>query len=175
MHTLHWWAVEAEDKEEAFGIVKDRLITDDGHNWVEWSDWHVVGGGRWSDSQYEDSSAMVISYIENPELFNKTIEDCKKGRILRMNQYLEKINTDKFISDIVDYISESAVPTNETRFDLNSYYVESAGELLRDNYTPDSYLYDMVEYTAHLGYIQERLDNPAKSMRQFIVPIDFHF
>ena len=48
MHTLHWWAVEAEDKEDAFNIVKGRLITDEGNNWVDWSDWHVVGGGRWN-------------------------------------------------------------------------------------------------------------------------------
>ena len=49
MHTLHWWAVEAEDKEDAANVVEAALE----NNYVEWSDWHVVGGGRWSDSQYE--------------------------------------------------------------------------------------------------------------------------
>jgi len=49
MHTLHWWAVEAEDKEDAANIVEAALSE---NNYVEWSDWHVVGGGRWSESQY---------------------------------------------------------------------------------------------------------------------------
>jgi hypothetical protein len=175
MHTLHWWAVEAEDKEEAMSIVSSRLINDDGANFVEWSDWHVVGGGRWSDSQYEDSSSMVISYAEEPAKFNETIQQCKQGRINEMNHMLTRIKPDKFISDIVDYISNSGMPSDGQRFDMNSYYVRKAGELLQDNYTCDSYFYDMVEYTAHMGYIQERLDNPAQSMRQFIVPVDFHF
>jgi len=175
MHTLHWWAVEAEDKQEAFGIVKDRLINDDGNNFVEWSDWHVVGGGRWSESQYDDSSDMVISYKDEPDKFKETLESCKKARIREMNDYLTKVNTDKFVSDMVDYISNSGIPNNSERFDMNSYYLKKAGELLSDYYTPDSYFYDYVEYTAHMGYVNERLDNPDKKMLQFLVPIDFHF
>jgi hypothetical protein len=175
MHTLHWWVVEAEDKEEAMGIVANRLITDDGTNWVDWSDWHVVGGGRWSESQYENSYDMVISYKDEPDKFNEIIELCKKNRIDEMNRYLEKIDTDKFVSDMVDYISNSGLPADEQRFGMNSWYVKKAGELLQDSYTCDSYFYDLVEYTAHMGYIQERLDNPTQSMRQFIVPVDFHF
>jgi hypothetical protein len=175
MHTLHWWAVEAEDKEEAMGIVSSRLINDEGNQFVDWSDWHVVGGGRWSDSQYEDSSSMIVSYKDEPELFMQRLQLCKDNRIGEMNTYLAKINTDKFVSDMVDYISNSGLPADEQRFNMNSYYVKKAGELLQDSYTCDSYFYDMVEYTAHMGYIQERLDNPTQSMRQFIVPVDFHF
>jgi hypothetical protein len=175
MHVLHWWAVEAEDKEQAFSIVSDHMINDDGNRFVEWSDWHVVGGGRWSDSQYEDSSDMIISYKDEPDKFNLAIERCKANRINSMNEFLERINTDKFVSDMVDYISNSGQPNDSQRFDMNSYYITKAGELLKDHYISDSYFYDMVEYTAHMGYLQERLDNPKKAMLQFLVPIDFHF
>jgi len=175
MHTLHWWAVEAEDKQDAMGVVSNRLITESGSNWVEWSDWHVVGGGRWSESQYENSYDMVISYRDEPDKFNETVNNCKRGRIDEMNRYLEEINTHRFISDMVDYISESGMPSDKNRFNMNSYYVRKAGDMLSDHYTPDSYFYDMVEYTAHMGYIKERLDNPAKQMLQFLVPVDFHF
>lgn len=175
MHTLHWWAVEAEDKQEAFGIVKDRLINEDGSNFVEWSDWHVVGGGRWSDSQYEDSSDMIISYAEQPELFKERLELVKKNRIDEMNTFLSKLDYDKFVSDMVDYISNSGMPANEQRFDLNSHYIKSAGDMLMDYYTCDSYFYDLVEYTAHIGYLPQRLDNPDISVRQYLVPVDFHF
>jgi hypothetical protein len=174
MHTLHYFAVEAQDKEEAFELVQNRLINDEGEKFVEWSDWHVVGGGRWSDSQYEDSSAMVISYKDEPDKFNEAIEGVKKGRIAEMNRYMEQMNYDKFVSDCVDYISNSGIP-NDERFDLNSYYFKKAGDMLMDYYTPDSYFYDLVEYTAHMGYITERLDNTDKAPLQYLVPVDFHF
>ena len=118
---------------------------------------------------------MIVSYRDEPEKFNEMIELCKKNRIDEMNRYLKEIKTDKFISDMVDYISNSGIPDDSQRFNMNSYYVRKAGELLQDNYTCDSYYYDMVEYTAHMGYLQERLDSPAKKMLQFLVPIDFHF
>jgi hypothetical protein len=175
MHTLHWWAVEAEDKEDAFYQVTNRLINDEGGHFVEWSDWHVVGGGRWSDSQYEDSKDMIVSYKDEPELFMQRLQMCKDNRIGEMNTYLNKINLDRFTSDMVDYISNSGIPNDEERFNMNSWYIRKAGELLTDNYSSDSYFYDMVEYTAHMGYIQERLDKEPGGLIQFLVPIDFHF
>ena len=81
MHTLHWFAVEAENKEEAFDQVQARLSYEDGEKFVEWSDWHVVGGGRWSDSQYEDSPGMILSNKANPELFKFRLNDIKQTRI----------------------------------------------------------------------------------------------
>jgi len=175
MHTLHWWAVEAEDKEDAFNQVVARLINDDGGNWVEWSDWHVVGGGRWSDSQYENSYDMVVSYAEEPDKFNEILEGCKTARKDEMNRSLEKINTDKLVSDIVDFISNGGMPNDEERFSMNNYYISNAVDLLQDNYKPSSYFYDMVEYTAHIGYVKDRLDKSSSGLIQFLVPIDFHF
>jgi hypothetical protein len=177
MHTLHWWAVEAEDKEEAFGIIKDRLITDDGTNWVEWSDWHVVGGGRWNSEGdgYTDNDNMIISYADEPDKFKERLEWCKTARKDEMNVCLERMNTDKFTSDIVDFISNGGMVTDDLRFSMNNYYIKNATDLLSDNYTSHSYFYDYVEYTAHMGYVEERLDNPDRPLIQFLVPIDFHF
>ena len=62
MHTLHYFAVQAEDNQEAFDIVQSRLEHGEDGAFVEWSDWHVVGGGRWSQSQYEDSSDTVTNF-----------------------------------------------------------------------------------------------------------------
>lgn len=174
MHTLHYFAVEAQDNQEAFDIVASRLSYEDGEKFVEWSDWHVVGGGRWSQSQYEDTSDTVISYATDPEGFKKALEGCQKARIDEMNRYLEQLNYDKFVSDMVDYISNSGIP-NDERFDLNSYYFKKAGNMLMDHYGPESYFYDLKEYTAHIGYVKERLDSPDTAMLQFLVPVDFHF
>ena len=173
MHTLHYWLVEAEDKENARAIVTDILINDDGQRFVQWSDWHVVGGGRWSDSQYNDSSDMIVSYSEKPALFDSIVEDCKKARIKEMQDCMSKINTDKFISNMVDYISNNA-SLGELRFDMNSYYIKSASNLMDEHYTPNSYFYDLIEYTASMEYIQSAIDTKNPAML-FLVPIDFHF
>jgi hypothetical protein len=176
MHTIHYFAVEAQDKEEAFEIVQTRLSSEDGDKFVDWSDWHVVGGGRWSDSQYEDTSSTTISYAENPEKFLEILSNIKKWRIEEMNRMLAQIDTDKFKSDIVDYISNNAIPDNEQRFgSLNSYYIKSAADMIQDYYTPDSHFYDLAEYTAHIGYINDRLDDKDKSALQYLVPVDFHY
>lgn len=175
MHTLHWWAVKAEDEQEAFGRVKDRLINEDGTNWIEWSDWHVVGGGRWSKSQYEDSSDMIISFKNQPEKFMEQLAQCRKFRTEEIHRYMTEMNTDKFISDIVDYISNGGLPADSQRFSMNSYVIKKAADLLGDSYCPESYFFDLDEYTAHMGYILERLDKTEDSKLQYLVPIDFHF
>lgn len=175
MHTLHWFAVEAQDKDEAFDLVQVRLMPSDEGRFVEWSDWHVVGGGRWSKSTYEDSKDMVISYAESPDKFRETIEQCRKWRSEEMSRFLDSMDTDKFSSAITDYILNNGIPNNEQRFDMNSYYIKKAGDMLMDHYTSDSFFYDLKEYTAHMSYILERLDNDETKMLQFLVPVDFHF
>ena len=172
MHTLHYWLVEAEDREDSRAIVTDRLISEDGDKFVGWSDWHVVGGGRWSDSQYEDSSSMIVSYSEQPEKFKEVLEGCKKARVKEMQDLMSQINTDKFTSDMVDYISNNASLTD--RLQMNNWYIKKASDLMSENYNPNSYFYDLVGYTANMEYIQEHIDKKNPEML-FLVPIDFHY
>lgn len=175
MHTLHYWLVEAEDRQEAFEIVQSRLINEDGVPFVEWSDWHVVGGGRWNNEGdgYTDQPNMIVSYTEKPALFDSIIEDIKKARVKEMQDVMSKIDTDKFISNMVDYISNNA-SIGDRRFDMNEYYIRSACELMSERYTSSSYFYDLIGYTANMAYIKEHLDTKNHAML-FLVPIDFHF
>jgi hypothetical protein len=177
MHTLHYIAVEAQDMEEAFSDVQAFLEPSEetGFRNCDWSDWHVVGGGRWSESQYEDSSNMIISYAEKPEEFNKIIDGIVKYRIENANQYLTKIKLDKFTSDIVEYISNSGELPDDSRFDFNNYYINTMCRLMSGEWIPDSAFFDKKEYTADLRYLRERLDKPETAMLQFLVPVDFHF
>ncbi len=172
MHTLHYWLVEAEDREDSRAVVTNTLISDEGDKFVEWSDWHVVGGGRWSDSQYEDSSDMIVSYSEQPDKFKEVLESCKKARVKEMQDLMSQINTDKFTSDMVDYISNNA--KLEDRLQMNNWYIRKASNLMSDNYSPESYFYDLIGYTARLDYVQEHIDEKNPEML-FLVPIDFHY
>ena len=92
-----------------------------------------------------------------------------------MNRCLSEIKTDKFVSDIVDFISNGGVAEDELRFSMNNYYIRSATDLLQDSYTPNSFFYDLAEHTATLMYVYERLDKPTPDLLDFLVPIDFHF
>lgn len=177
MHTLHYIAVEAQDIEEAFSDVQAFLEPSEetGFRNCDWSDWHVVGGGRWSESQYEDSSNMIISYAEKPEEFNKIIDGIVKYRIENANQYLTKIKLDKFTSDIVEYISNNGELPDDSRFDFNNYYINTMCRLMSGEWIPDSAFFDKKDYTADLRYLRERLDKPETAMLQFLVPVDFHF
>jgi len=168
MHTLHWWAVEAEDKEDAANIVEAALSE---NNYVEWSDWHVVGGGRWSDSQYENSYDMVISYVDEPIKFNETIYGCVQARIDEMKYAKEKIDLEAFTNRIETYANKGSI--GKDRFGLEDYYIRKACSLMLEYYNPDSYFYDFIEHTASTDYIYDRVDKGDCS-RLFLVPVDFH-
>ena len=169
MHTLHWWAVEAEDKEDAANIVEAALSE---NNYVEWSDWHVVGGGRWSDSQYENSYDMVISYVDEPIKFNEIIYSCVQARIDEMKYAKEKIDIEAFTNRIETYANKGSI--GKDRFGLEDYYIRKATTLMLEYYNPDSYFYDFIEHTASTDYIYDRVDKGDCS-RLFLVPVDFHY
>lgn len=169
MHTLHWWAVEAEDKEDAANIVEAALSE---NNYVEWSDWHVVGGGRWSDSQYENSYDMVISYADEPVKFNEIIYSCVQARIDEMKYAKEKIDIEAFTNRIETYVNKGSI--GKDRFGLKDYYIRKATTLMLEYYNPDSYFYDFIEHTASTDYIYDRVDKGDCS-RLFLVPVDFHY
>jgi len=180
MHTLHWVAIEADSIGEAAGTISDNLTTnEDGYRLADWSDWHVVGGGRWnsgSDS-YTNSTNMIISYKDNPTKFKETLQGIKDFRIEYLNKKLLTLDTavDKLKSDIVDYISNNCRLESSREFDFSRWDIKDCINTLSSEWTPDSHFYDNQEFTSKFQYLEERLDNEASSMRQYLVPVDFHF
>jgi hypothetical protein len=178
MHTLHWIATKAKDRQEAFDIVTVSLMpNEDGNRMADWSDWHVVGGGRWSDSAYENSSNMIISYAEKPDEFKKTIEDIKRYRINYMNDKLTKLDNafDNLKSDVVDYISNDCKLNDNRQFDFSRWNITEAIDMINSKWTCDSAFFDHNEFTSSLEYLQERLDKPEEAPLHYLVPVDFHF
>jgi len=178
LHTLHWIATKAKDRQEAFDIVTVSLTSnEDGNRMADWSDWHVVGGGRWSDSAYQNSSDMIISYAEKPDEFKKTIADVKRYRTNYMNDKLIKLDNafDNLKSDIVDYISNDCKLDDKRQFDFSRWEIKEAIDMLNSQWTCDSAFFDHNEFTSSLQYIEERLDKPEEAAIQYLVPVDFHF
>jgi hypothetical protein len=180
MHTLHWIAIQADSKENAFGIVKDNLLpNEDGYRLADWSDWHVVGGGRWNNvgDGYTDQDNMIVSYAENPDKFKEVLSDIKQVRINQMNNKLIKLDEafDNLKSDIVDYISNDCKLEDKKQFDFSRWEIKEAISILNNEWIPDSSFYDNQEFTSSLQYLEERLDKPEKAALQYLVPVDFHF
>lgn len=185
MHTLHYIAVEANDKQEAFDkVVVSLQPNEDGYRLADWSDWHVVGGGRWSTNAqkskdfmdgYRDDSTDVISYAENKEKFKEVTKDILKFRSQNMNRNITEIKTDKFISQMVDYASEGGRGAWNVDNLMNVYSIKQAAEMLMGSWTCDSGFYDLQENVSEFEYLDERLDKPEQASLQYLVPVDFHF
>lgn len=176
MHTLHYIAVTAEDKQDAFGKVSSQLEPTEFGRIVGWSDWHVVGGGRWNTepaNQYNDSSNNIISYEEDRDDFDKAIESVRKWRIHEMNKNIKDIDFDKITSDMVDYISNGGELQSERKFDLHRYSLKLSLDALSGYWTPDSGFYNIDWGSADFSTMQESIDNGNKNW--YLVPVDFHF
>lgn len=172
MHTLHYIGVEASSKQEAFDKVKDNL--NESRNFADWSDWSVVGGGRWNSKGdgYTDQDNLIVNYAEDNDKFMEHLTQVRKWRMDEMRYLMDKVNTDKLISDCVDYISENGQMGPEQKFSMNTYYIRKITNALDNSYDSESHYFDLNEYTADLSYIVTRItENPTQ---QYLVPVDFH-
>ena len=185
MHTLHHIAVEADNKQEAFDkVVVSLQRKEDGYRLSDWSDWHVVGGGRWSSNAnkennlmagYNDDPTDVVGFSEDKEKFKEVVKEILKVRSQSMSRNIAEIKTDSFISEMVDYASEGGRGAWNGDTLMNVYSIKQAAEMLMGSWTCDSMFYDLEEHVSEFEYLNERLDKPDLAVRQYLVPVDFHF
>ena len=185
MHTLHYIAVEADSKQQAFDkVVVSLSPNEDGYRLADWSDWHVVGGGRWSSNAnkennlmagYNDDPTDVLGFSEDKEKFQEALVSVGKFKSQAMNRAIKDLKPDKFISDMVDYASEGGRSEYNGDTMMSAYIIKEAATMLMGGWTPDSGLYDLQENIAEVTYLKERLDKPEQSALQYLVPVDFHF
>jgi hypothetical protein len=185
LHTLHYVAVEADSKQEAFDkVVVSLSPNEDGYRLADWSDWHVVGGGRWSSNAnkennlmagYNDDPTDVLGFSEDKEKFQEALVSVGKFKSHAMNRAIKEFKPDKFISDMVDYASEGGRSEYNGDTMMSAYTMKETATMLMGGWTPDSGLYDLEENIAEATYLKERLDKPEQAVRQYLVPVDFHF
>jgi hypothetical protein len=185
LHTLHYIAVEADSKQEAFDkVVVSLSPNEDGYRLADWSDWHVVGGGRWSSNAnkennlmagYNDDPTDVLGFSEDKEKFQEALVSVGKFKSQAMNRAIKEFKPDKFISDMVDYASEGGRSEYNGDIMMAAYTMKETATMLMGGWTPDSGLYDLDENIAEATYLKERLDKPEQAVRQYLVPVDFHF
>lgn len=185
MHTVHIILVEADSAEEAFESVAIRL-----EDSPLWSDWHnaTIGtdnfAGRWSGGVFltseelrladEDpsrtfSAPNILCYADDPELAEDTLA---RFSAMKKQEMRESIPTgmpdlNTFIDNYNDYSEESI------RYEMDIWKLKRLTQLLMNEWTPDSAIYDLESGYSSLHYFGQRVkENPHK---QYLVPVDFHF
>ena len=174
MHVLQYLAVKADSTKEAYKNVKSHL--ENVTNGDFWSDWHVVGGGRWSKNSkegYDDSPDDVISYVNDNKKFLDSIEWTKKARMEEMKGLLESLHNNdgeaQFIISALAYAKKAEVDS----IDMNSYLVNRISKMLLGIWTSDSFFFDAESNSCSYVYLQERIE--AEPDNVYLVPVDFHF
>lgn len=171
-HVCQILLVQANDVEDAFSLVEDSLS----ETYPSWSDWHNATGassqdfaGRWSGVVFADEAKPDervaynhLLYSDDPALAEKVISDWLEARIRSIREYKVKM---------LDLSTAKYDPYTDS-LNMPAYYALRVAELMNDNWTPDSGIYDLTYGTANLHeFIQRVKREPSK---QFLIPVDFH-
>lgn len=171
-HVAHIILVEAETAEEAQDKVSSRFNED--HS-VDWSDWHNASygssgsyAGRWKGAFFgEDNELDVLCYADNATLAEEVIIQQIGYRKDRLAEYRAQI-----LKEGYDVMTAEYDPYGDA-FDMKPWYVRKVAQILNDDWSPDSYVFDLETYTTSLSDFAKRvIDNPEK---QFLIVVDFHF
>lgn len=179
MHVLQFIAVEAEDKDNAFNIVKNNLESETS---CTWSDWHVVGGGRWGLEEFEktgdsytDTSSTVISFAEEPELFIKYLAISEDNRIQEFERNKKELSSG---ISALEYMSDNYNPSEEG-YDFDNlskvYSVERVIRVIIDEWDCNSYFFDITNWTTKFAPTKKAMLDEDTSNKLYLVPVDFHF
>jgi hypothetical protein len=174
MHTCHIMLVEAKTVEEAFDIVETHLNDSE----PRWSDWHNANNahtlnfaGRWEGevfntnptNEYGEEVNNYLQYSADPALAERVITEYLELRLNDIRSYQSKA---------VD-LTTFAYDPYSTKFDMDLWATKKLAQLLDDEWTCDTAIYDLENWTANLRSFVERVKtNPEK---QWLIPVDFHF
>jgi hypothetical protein len=181
MHVLQWIAIkptgsfDLEDidtcKEEAHDFVKSKFeeMYSESEGLGGWSDWYIVGGGRYNDnpdSQYkEDDHSMVISYGETPELFTDTISQAIDSRMSEFRLYRSQFEDSK-----IDISAKLDSYNGSMDYSMELYPLSKLLDMLQGKWDFNSYFYDLNNWSTNPKWVLDSLDDSW-----YLVPVDFHF
>ena len=182
MHVLQYIAVKPKGKfdmdeleqfkEEAFDEVKYKFdeMYSESEGLGGWSDWYVVGGGRYNsnpDNQYEEKNAWndVISYAETPDKFTETITRAMESRMAEFNGYRGRFEQQK-----IDLKEKFNAYDGSMDYSMELYDLSKCIDMLQGKWNMDSYFYDLNNWSTNPKWVLDSLDDSW-----YLVPVDFHF
>jgi hypothetical protein len=185
LHTIHYFAVEADSTDEAVRKVATEL----GEGFIaSWSDWYVIGGGRWNsdpDNQYTTADNDVIAYKVKPVEFQNCIEQIKIWQRTEIAKLIEQIDPDEITLNIKNALAraqdhlENKTSKSDTKqkeifaLGFQLFLLRQVQDLMNGNYCPDSHYFDITGETVLFEPLEQRLKTDPD--KQYLVPVDFHF
>lgn len=171
MHTLHYVAVEADDKEHA-ALVAESLLEDMNG---EWFDWFVVGGGRWNEQSDElglrRPTNMIISAQEDSTAFKDKINELMQWRKETFEGYKPNLSVSlASLNNLVENYDPTTIDFGET---MHLYEVRRLTDMAMGIWNSDSFFFDLTNDTTNPKYTLQAIDKDPEFC--YIVPIDFHF
>lgn len=171
MHTGQILLVEAETASDALDFVNSQINGEDPY--PTWSDWCEVGG-RWSGLFREWGDAdNVMAYMDNPTLAEELITEFTGYRLANIQRYKEELDKDGFT--IEKALADYDMVDDEKRFanGMNLWRLQKLSQLLQEDWTNDSGVFDLKEGTGSLAYFRNRL--AESPLNQYLVVVDFHY
>jgi hypothetical protein len=179
MHVLQWIAIREESKEEALDLVQghleDMLMPEGGG--TGFFDWFVAGGGRWNVSEgdshieayKEGKTNMVLSFEEEPDLFEERVLLSMEARKREFDEYAQKVNPDILASIISNYNPREMDFVNFS----DMYPIKKVIDMAYGEWDFNSYFYDIENWATTPKYMFASIDKDEKNW--YLVPVDFHF
>jgi hypothetical protein len=191
IHTAQILLVEADDAEQAFRIVADKLDGGD----PQWSDWHEASGdpssmnfaGRWTGQIFMTPEQMKklsnneevdlsenpnhLRFSDDPALADEVIARHLGYRLQEIENYRNTLATDYAGVDVFTY--EYDPNKNDYKKSMALYYTKKLAGIMSNDWSPDSGIYDLHDWDATLEYFYKRVQKSPE--RQFLIPVDFHY
>jgi hypothetical protein len=180
MHVCQILLVEAHSPKEAFDNVAT-LLGDSSD--LNWSDWHNADhtntstlnfAGRWTGQVFgeldksgefknQDTNNNFLKYSDDPAMAESVITEYLEGRMASIREYQAKA---------IDLSTYKYDPYTG-KLDMDLWATKKLAQLLDDQWTPDTGVYDLENWTGNLRYFTERVGKSSE--HQYLIPVDFHF
>ncbi len=165
MHTLQLMLVEAETADDAIMQVSGALEGDSG-SVVDWSDWHEIGG-RWQ-GHFDGQNAAAYSDYAARRKFDEMVQQ-RQAHMANLWDRVKNFDVEDAVNNYNPYQDFSEKMGLDG---FKAWELKRLCALLDDNWTTDTAVYDLDNWTANLKYFKGRCELAPEM--QFMVAVDFH-
>ena len=190
MHTIQIMLVEADSPEDAFREVEMLLENSESPSW---SDWHNASdpesldfSGRWSNAIFLTPKQEVLieqdlfdkseipnflCYADDPELADQIVDRFITYRKQAMRENVPAYGSEIDLGVLIDNYDPSA-PFSVGGVGMDLWRLSKLFELLNNEWTYETAIYDLASGTASLDFYHERCK--TQPQKQYLIPVDFH-
>jgi hypothetical protein len=201
MHVLNWISISHKGtKQDVYRSIEEKLNGIQKTQHVFW-DKFIIGGGRWNtgvdgevlgktatatklpdnvtfDGEGKEHFNMILNHRDHHESYMFALKDLVRARRMEATNYSSSISSimDSIKEDLNKVILDdfSIVTEDTMKAEIKRYTVKMIADFLNNQWTMDSYYYDIENHTSSLNPLKNRLEDNNLNVTEWLVPIDFH-